>query len=273
MFKRLDRKNISTSTQVKTSVQRALKSQLLEKHPHITEEQLDALLPKKSPLVQYKLGSYTMIYCQRMDPSESMNHGATTDSSHEHTSSDGPTSTTPRDVPILYQDRDGPIMPTLKLVHQYPTLEFARVTVDQGAIPFLLGGANVMSPGLTNPGGEMPPDDADGEGGKPGLSKGDGVVIFAEGKEYAIGVGLMLMNSAEMYVALNVFWGFWRSIVCEVRQWLVLDETGSHQSLCHLSRCWLLFCVFWNFSRATKKGVAIELLHYLGDGLFETDEI
>ena len=172
MFKKFDRKEVSTSTQVKASVQRALKSQLLEMHPHITEEQLDALLPKKNPLVQDKLGAYTLVYCRRTEYEDK----------------------SPTDEPVLYQDRDGPIMPTLKCVHQYPTLDFARVTVDQGAIPFLLGGAHVMAPGLTNPGGEMPPDTDEA----PGLKKRDGVVIYAEGKEYALGVGIMTMSSEEV---------------------------------------------------------------------------
>lgn len=69
-----------------------------------------------------------------------------------------------------------------------------HVRVDRGAIPFLLGGANVMSPGLTNVGGFMPEDSED----SPGVDKGDGVVIFAEGKEYAIAVGVMTKSSAEM---------------------------------------------------------------------------
>jgi PUA domain protein len=33
---------------------------------------------------------------------------------------------------------------------------------------------------------------------KPGLEKGDGVVIYAEGKEYAIGMGQMTMSSADV---------------------------------------------------------------------------
>jgi PUA domain protein len=33
---------------------------------------------------------------------------------------------------------------------------------------------------------------------KPGLEKGVGVVIFAEGKEYALGVGVMTMSSQEV---------------------------------------------------------------------------
>jgi malignant T-cell-amplified sequence len=182
MFKKFDpSKDVSTSTQVKSSVQRALKSQLLEQHPGITEEVLEELLPKKSPLVQYKVGPHLMLYCRRIEHEDRV----------------------PTDEPVLFQHRDGPILPTLKLVHQYypSPLEFTRVTVDKGAIPFLLGGANIMCPGLTNPGSEMPVDgtmqDAHGFD-EPGLKKGAGVIIYAEGKEYAIAVGAMTMDSAEM---------------------------------------------------------------------------
>lgn len=174
MFKKFDPSNdISTSTPVKSSVQRALKSQIMEHYGGITEEHLEALLPKRDHLVQYKVGPHLMLYCRHLE--------------HDDKS--------PTDEPVLFQHRDGPILPTLKLVHAYPTLDFTRVTVDKGAIPFLLGGANVMCPGLTNPGGEMP-SDAD----EPGLSKGDGVVIYAEGKEHAIGIGVMTMSSADVYV-------------------------------------------------------------------------
>jgi PUA domain protein len=58
-----------------------------------------------------------------------------------------------------------------------------------------------MSPGLTNPGGFMPADGEEkDENGfdKPGLSKGDGVIIYAEGKEHAVAIGVMTMSSAEM---------------------------------------------------------------------------
>ena len=141
MFKKFDpSRDVSTSTQVKASVQRALKSEILQHHPNITEEVLNELIPKKSPLVQYKVGPHLMLYCRHI----------------AHNNSDDDKS--PTDQPILFQHRDGPILPALKLVHRYPTLEFTSVTVDKGAIPFLIGGANVMCPGLTNPGGEMPAD-------------------------------------------------------------------------------------------------------------------
>ena len=182
MFKKFDpTSDVSTSTQVKASVQRGIKAQICDSHPAITEDMLDELIPKKSaPLVQYKVGPHLMLYCQQQD-------------SDDQESSSG-------DVPVFFQQRDGPLLPTLKLVHKYRTsLPFRTVTVDDGAIPFLLGGAHIMGPGLTNveKGSIMPEDGDDGE---PGLSKGQGVVVYAASKEHAIAVGRMVRSSAEMCV-------------------------------------------------------------------------
>jgi len=180
MFRTFDRSEVSTSTQVKASVQRGIKAKVAEANPQITDEQLDALLPKKPPLVQYKVGPHMMLYCRRVE--------------HEDAS--------PTDEPVFFQHRDGPILPTLRIVHRYPTLEFTSVTVDQGAIPFILGGANIMCPGLTKPNQSIMPTDGveqDEQGfDKPGLSKGDGVIVRAEGKEHAIAIGVMNMSSAEI---------------------------------------------------------------------------
>ena len=171
MFKKFDPGNdVSTSTQVKSSVQRHIKSEIGAAHPSLTEHILDALLPKKPPLVQYKVGPHLLLYCRG-------------------------------DEPVFFQARDGPVLPTLKFVHKYPSIEFTRVTVDKGAIPFVLGGANIMCPGLTNPGGVMPEDglEQDTQGfDKPGLEAGRGVVIYAEGKEMALAVGVMKLSTAEM---------------------------------------------------------------------------
>jgi PUA domain protein len=89
--------------------------------------------------------------------------------------------------PIFFQHRDGPILPTLRFVHQFPDLGWTSVTVDKGAIPYILGGANIMCPGLTNPGGVLPD-----------LESNRGVVIMAEGKEHAIAVGTTKMSSEEI---------------------------------------------------------------------------
>lgn len=43
-----------------------------------------------------------------------------------------------------------PIIPTLRLLHKYPNL-LPRMQVDQGAIKFVLSGANVMCPGAHEP--------------------------------------------------------------------------------------------------------------------------
>lgn len=60
--------------------------------------------------------------------------------------------------------------------------------VDKGAINFILGGANVMSPGLTSKGAKMTPD----------LKAGQVVTIVAEGKQHALAVGLLKMSPEDM---------------------------------------------------------------------------
>lgn len=181
MFKRFDSStDISTSTQVKASVQRGIKASILESHPQMQDDLLDILLPKKSPLMQYKVGPHLMLYC-RCEAEDEDESGRKREGSLGY-------------EPVFFQSRDGPVLPTLRLVHSYPDLSFRRVTVDKGAIPFVIGGANIMCPGLTNPGGFMPEDD----GEVPGLQKGDGVVVFAEGKEHALAIGTMKMSSAQM---------------------------------------------------------------------------
>eukprot|EP00591_Stephanopyxis_turris_P002629 CAMPEP_0195521166 /NCGR_PEP_ID=MMETSP0794_2-20130614/18141_1 /TAXON_ID=515487 /ORGANISM="Stephanopyxis turris, Strain CCMP 815" /LENGTH=185 /DNA_ID=CAMNT_0040650667 /DNA_START=44 /DNA_END=601 /DNA_ORIENTATION=+ len=156
MFKRFEAADCSTSTQVKASVQRAIKSQIAASHPALDPETLDVIIPKKPPLTQYKAPGHLTVFC---------------------ISDTG--------APIFFQHRDGPILPTLRFVHMYPDLGWTTVTVDKGAIPFVLGGANIMCPGLTNPGSEMKVD----------LEKGQGVIVMAEGKEHAICVGTMKMST------------------------------------------------------------------------------
>ena len=65
----------------------------------------------------------------------------------------------------------------------------------------------------------MPAD----EGNEPALEKGDGVIIYAEGKDLALAVGFMNMSSVDI--------------------------------------------------RKKNKGNGIEVCHFLGDGLWGTDEI
>lgn len=63
-----------------------------------------------------------------------------------------------------------------------------RIQVDTGAIKFVLGGANVMCPGITNPGGAIPVE----------LPEGAPVAVYAQGKEHAMAIGFLKMSTADM---------------------------------------------------------------------------
>lgn len=80
-----------------------------------------------------------------------------------------------------------------------------QVRADKGAIPFVLSGANVMCPGLTSAGGEMPEE----------LEAGTPVAIMAEGKELAMAIGILTLSTEEMYVCCRTAWtSFLRSLMC-----------------------------------------------------------
>merc|ERR1719491_2582275 len=81
-------------------------------------------------------------------------------------------------VPLFWQQRDGPWLPSLRLLHRFPSM-MPKMQVDKGAIKFVLRGANIMCPGLTSPGGEM--ED---------VPAGAAVQITAEGTFYACAVGV-----------------------------------------------------------------------------------
>ncbi|QRW27201.1 sulfide-quinone oxidoreductase [Rhizoctonia solani] len=85
---------------------------------------------------------------------------------------------------------DGPYMPSLKLLHKFPNL-LPHAQIDRGAIPYLLGGANMMCPGFTSKGGKLPDKDS-------ALPAGAPIAIHCEGKEHAIGVGVLKMGTEEI---------------------------------------------------------------------------
>nr|XP_019014667.1 translation machinery-associated protein 20 [Kwoniella pini CBS 10737]OCF53448.1 translation machinery-associated protein 20 [Kwoniella pini CBS 10737] len=90
-------------------------------------------------------------------------------------------------IPLFFQRFDGPFIPTLKLLHKYPNM-LPRVQIDRGAIKFLLAGANMMAPGLLSAGGQLPDN----------LPKDEIVAIHAEGKEHACGIGKLTASSEEI---------------------------------------------------------------------------
>jgi malignant T-cell-amplified sequence len=55
----------------------------------------------------------------------------------------------------------------------------------------LLGGAQMMCPGLTSAGGWLPPAEA-------ALPAGTPVAFDAEGKEFAVGIGITKLGTEEM---------------------------------------------------------------------------
>ncbi|CAK4122311.1 unnamed protein product [Aphanomyces euteiches] len=122
-------------------------------------ELMELLLPKKSPLLVAKCSGteHLQIVCAE----------------------DG--------TPLFFNMRDGPFLPTLKLLHKLPTM-MKVIRADKGAIPYVLSGANIMAPGLTSKGGDLPEV----------IEEGEPVAIMAEGKELAMAVGIMQMSTTEI---------------------------------------------------------------------------
>lgn len=65
------------------------------------------------------------------------------------------------------------------------------VGVDRGAIRFLLQGAHMMCPGMTSKGGYLPPAELE-------LLAGTPVALHAEGKEHAVGIGILKLSTEEI---------------------------------------------------------------------------
>ncbi|CZR61924.1 probable translation machinery-associated protein 20 [Phialocephala subalpina] len=195
MFK----KDISpgSKSKVKSSVQRAIRTQLVQTYPLLAPH-IDEIIPKKEQLDAMKIPERVTLYLI------------------------GPT-------PLFYQHMTDALLPHLKLVHRFPTC-FPSIRIDRGAIRFVLSGATLMAPGLTSTGGRLPSgnseekggygelggkgeegklywkgdeDDDEREDGKEGwyggreLEKGEPVVVCAEGKREACAVGLLSMGTKE----------------------------------------------------------------------------
>ena len=77
--------------------------------------------------------------------------------------------------------RDKPVIPFLKVLHQYPNM-MDRLQCDKGAIKHIFSGSNVMAPGLTSEGGSIPDKT---------LASGSPVAVYAEGKKHAMGIGYL----------------------------------------------------------------------------------
>ncbi|GLH02790.1 hypothetical protein R5R35_012877 [Gryllus longicercus] len=124
MFKKFEEKeSVSGVQQLKSSVQKGIRSKLQEQYPYL-ENYVDSILPKKD--------AYRIVKCH--DHIEILVNGS--------------------GELLFFRHREGPWIPTLRLLHKYPFF-LPWEQVDKGAIRFVLSGANIMCPGLTSPGAKM----------------------------------------------------------------------------------------------------------------------
>ena len=155
MFKKFNpEEHVSTTSSVKNSVTRAIQSQISELYPTLAPV-IDDILPKKK---------LSVAKCQ------------------EHVQI-----TLVDSAPMFFNQRDGPFLPHLRFLHKYPKF-MKYMKADKGAVPFILSGANIMAPGFTSAGGDIPQE----------LEVGEPVAIFAEGKESPLAVGIMKMSTEDM---------------------------------------------------------------------------
>ncbi|CAK9231986.1 unnamed protein product [Sphagnum jensenii] len=168
---------VTGQNQVKASVQRKIRQSIADEYPDL-EPLLEDMLPKKAPLIVAK--------CQNHINLVVVNN-----------------------VPLFFNVRDGPYMPTLRLLHQYPGI-MKMFRVDRGAIKFVLSGANIMCPGLTSAGGALDEE----------VIADAPVAIMAEGKQHALAIGYTKMSAQDI--------------------------------------------------RSINKGIGVDNMHYLNDGLWKT---
>ena len=145
--------NISKSG-LKASQEKNFRKQLLEDIPKI-EDVIDKIWPKKANLLMGK--KIFNIYFIN-------------------------------DEPCFIQPKEGPILPYLKLLHKYPFL-LPTCQVDKGAIKHIIGGANVMVPGLISKGGKLPTEKE---------IPHNMIAVNCEGMENALAIGQMQMSAEEM---------------------------------------------------------------------------
>lgn len=122
MFKKFTKEDVHSRSNIKSSVQRGLKTKFVSQFEDL-ETVIDDIIPKKSQAIHMKCEDKIALYS--ID-----------------------------EKVVLFQHFDD-LIPHLKIVHKYPEC-FPRVQVDRGAIKFVLSGANIMCPGLTSPGAKLP---------------------------------------------------------------------------------------------------------------------
>ncbi|KAJ3235958.1 hypothetical protein HDU78_002578 [Chytriomyces hyalinus] len=157
MFKKFTvRDSASGQSLVKSSQQRSIRAKIQEQYPALGDV-LEELIPKKAQIVVIKV------------------------------SSDALNIVSVNNKMLFFNHFDGPYLPTLRLLHQYPDI-MPRFQVDRGAIKFVISGADIMCPGLTSKGGKL----------DPGVPAQSPVAIYAEGKEHALAIGFTKMSTDDI---------------------------------------------------------------------------
>ncbi|KAH7820781.1 putative malignant t cell amplified sequence 1 [Monocercomonoides exilis] len=155
MFRRFKPKeDIATFGQLKTSKLREVRS-FFKDSAGINEEILDVVLPKSESIKVAKCHGHINLLVVG-------------------------------NYPRFFQTRDGPYLPTLRVLHRYPEL-LPHMQVDRGAIKHILSGSDIMCRGLTSPGAKM--ED---------VPAGTYVAIHAEGKEHAVGIGITTLSTEDI---------------------------------------------------------------------------
>ncbi len=85
---------------------------------------------------------------------------------------------------FYYEDK---LIPTLKLLQTKDLLK--KITVDMGAIKFVVNGADVMRPGITKI--------------DPSIEKNEAIVIVDENNQKPLAIGIALLNAEEMEKATS----------------------------------------------------------------------
>ncbi|KAI6236744.1 PUA domain-containing protein [Aphelenchoides besseyi] len=124
MFKKFDpTKDVTGSQQLKSSVQKGIRTKLVEQYPPLADV-IETILPKKE--------NFKVVKCK--------------DHVELITTEDGQVQ--------FVKHRDLPYIPSLRLLHKYPFI-LPHQQVDQGAIRPVLNGSHIMCPGLKSPGARL----------------------------------------------------------------------------------------------------------------------
>jgi malignant T-cell-amplified sequence len=159
MFKNFDpQADISGTAPAKSSAQRAMLQKIAQQYPNLSEEVLEAVLPKKQQLNLVKCKDHITLV---MSPV--------------------------LNEPVFFQIREGPFYPTLKFLHRAGDF-MPKLGIDKGGIKFVLKGADVFAAGITSKGGSIPES----------LPVETPVQIMGEEKELPMAIGITKQSTDEM---------------------------------------------------------------------------